>query len=155
MSSKRKTATKRKVPPAVGEVGYIFDKYFPGHGWFEGRVIAIRPGAKDGKDRRCRYEDGDEEDCTLAYLKGLPKKKVKKRRKAETPKKAASGGRKKMKKKHVVERTSSSGDDKKIPQVDDGTDGLHDVKRESFVGSIWHSLAETPSRVRKYLGLDG
>lgn len=84
MSSKRKTATKRKVPPAVGEVGYIFDKYFPGHGWFEGRVIAIRPGAKDGKDRRCRYEDGDEEDCTLAYLKGLPKKKVKKRRDRDT-----------------------------------------------------------------------
>ena len=31
--------------PKIGEVGYIFTKYFPNHGVFEGKVVQIRPNA--------------------------------------------------------------------------------------------------------------
>ena len=102
--------SKRDIDvPAVGEVGHTFDKYFPGHGWFEGKVIAIRPGAKGGKDRRCQYEDGDVEDVTLAHLKGLPKRK-KRSQKEATKQKSSSFSSKSVKKnkKNLPEATNTS-----------------------------------------------
>jgi len=33
------------MSPKIGEVGYIFTKYFPNHGFFEGKVVKIRPNA--------------------------------------------------------------------------------------------------------------
>ena len=61
--------------PAIGDVGYKFLKYFPNHGKFQeggfcqGEVIAIKSVSTDGKDRRCRYTDGDEEDLHLNEIK--------------------------------------------------------------------------------------
>ena len=108
--------SKRDIDvPAVGEVGYIFHKHFPGHGWFEGKVIVIRPGAKGGKDRRCQYEDGDVEDCTLAHLKGLPKRKKRSQKEAATKQKSSSsssssssGKTAKKNKKNLPEATNTS-----------------------------------------------
>merc|ERR1740124_1935489 len=54
--------------PALGNVGYRFRKHFPGHGYFDGIVIQIRPEAALGKDRRCVYSDGDLEDLSLNDL---------------------------------------------------------------------------------------
>jgi hypothetical protein len=31
--------------PTPDEVGYVFRKFFPGHGWFQGTVKKIRPNA--------------------------------------------------------------------------------------------------------------
>ena len=55
-------------PKKVGDIGFTFTKYFPGHGNFEGTVVEIRDGAEDGRDRRCRYKDGDVEDLSLDDL---------------------------------------------------------------------------------------
>ena len=63
--------------PAIGDVGYKFKKLFEGHGEFTGEVIDIRLGAKDGLDRRCRYdEDGDEEDLGLDDLIDLENERI-------------------------------------------------------------------------------
>ncbi len=53
-------------------IGYTFRKRFD-EGWFTGKVVEIRPGAANDKDRRCLYEDGDVEDLSLAELKILAK----------------------------------------------------------------------------------
>lgn len=37
--------------PKIGEVGYIFKKYFPNHGFFQGKVMRILPNA--GKKLLC------------------------------------------------------------------------------------------------------
>ena len=61
-------AAKKEVP--IGDVGFTFRKQF--HlGWYTGKVVKIRPGAAFEKDRRCVYEDGDEEDLSLEKLKIL------------------------------------------------------------------------------------
>ena len=57
---------------SIGDVGYTFRKLFDA-GWYTGIVVKIRPGAANDKDRRCFYEDGDEEDLSLAELKLLAK----------------------------------------------------------------------------------
>ena len=49
----------------VGEIGYKFKKFFPGHGYFQGEVIAIKSVCTDNKIRRCRYTDGDMDDMSL------------------------------------------------------------------------------------------
>jgi len=46
-------------------------KSFPGFGSFVGRIIAVRPGAADFKDRRVFYEDGDEEDLSVSDIRAL------------------------------------------------------------------------------------
>eukprot|EP00956_Cyclotella_meneghiniana_P006748 scaffold9008_cov56-Cyclotella_meneghiniana.AAC.1 len=56
----------------IGDVGYVFNKRFD-EGWFVGEVVEIRPNAAQGKTRRCRYNDGDEEDLSLAELRALAK----------------------------------------------------------------------------------
>jgi hypothetical protein len=56
----------------IGEVGYVFYKQFY-DGWYNGEVVKIRPGAAKGKDRRCRYTDGDEEDLSMPELQTLAK----------------------------------------------------------------------------------
>lgn len=38
----------------IGEVGYEFRKLF-NQGWFQGKVVKIRPGAAGGRDRRVVY----------------------------------------------------------------------------------------------------
>ena len=40
--------------PQIGEVGYEFRKLF-NEGWFQGKVVKIRPGAAGGRDRRVVY----------------------------------------------------------------------------------------------------
>ena len=60
----------------IGEVGYQFKKKFVGYGEFTGEVIAIRPGAKNGKDRRCKYSDGDEEDLSMDDLIDLDNERI-------------------------------------------------------------------------------
>lgn len=67
--SKRKRGRSRKQV-SIGDVGYTFRKRFH-EGWFTGKVVRIRLGAANDKDRRCHYEDGDEEDLSLAELKRL------------------------------------------------------------------------------------
>jgi len=57
----------------LGAVGYLFRKNFPDYGFFEGIVTQIRVGAVGGKDRRCLYSDGDEEDLSLEELRALPR----------------------------------------------------------------------------------
>ena len=57
----------------VGEIGYKFKKFFPGHGYFQGEVIAIKSVCTDNKNRRCRYTDGDMDDMSLKELKKCPK----------------------------------------------------------------------------------
>jgi hypothetical protein len=71
---KRKRGRPRKNDKEVniGDVGYEFRKRFDA-GWFTGKVTKIRPGAQYDKDRRCVYEDGDEEDLSLEELKILAK----------------------------------------------------------------------------------
>ncbi|KAL7546343.1 hypothetical protein ACHAWF_009680 [Thalassiosira exigua] len=63
---------KQKSSPAinVGDVGYSFRKRFD-NGWFDGKVVKIRPGADNGRDRRCLYSDGDSEDLSLQQLHAL------------------------------------------------------------------------------------
>ena len=58
-------------PIKIGAIGYKFKKYFKGHGWFEGRVSEINIGAKEKKDRRVIYSDGDVEDVSIKQLKSL------------------------------------------------------------------------------------
>ena len=65
---KEEGSSKKEVP--IGSVGYTFRKQFDA-GWFTGKVVKIRPGAALNKDRRCLYEDGDEEDLSLQELKIL------------------------------------------------------------------------------------
>jgi hypothetical protein len=59
---------QEEVP--IGNIGYTFRKQFH-DGWYTGSVVKIRPGAALNKDRRCVYEDGDEEDLSLEELKIL------------------------------------------------------------------------------------
>lgn len=60
----------------VGQVGYTFRKQFHS-GWYTGQVTHILPKmhgtttAATVKDRRCLYNDGDEEDLSLEELKHL------------------------------------------------------------------------------------
>eukprot|EP00804_Cyclotella_cryptica_P007426 CCRYP_002628-RA/>CCRYP_002628-RA protein AED:0.30 eAED:0.30 QI:0/0.5/0.33/1/1/1/3/2279/327 len=56
----------------LGSVGYKFRKMFDA-GWFDGKVIEIRPLAEGGKDRRVLYTDGDKEDLSLDDLQELAK----------------------------------------------------------------------------------
>ena len=64
---------ERRCPDTeIGEVGYVFRKQFD-DGWYNGKVVKIRPGAVKGKDRRCRYTDGDEEDLSIRELQTLAK----------------------------------------------------------------------------------
>ncbi len=58
---------------AAVSVGDYVRKFFPFHGWFEGSVEAINPGAPDGKVLRVCYLDNDEEDLTEEEFK-KPKK---------------------------------------------------------------------------------
>ena len=56
----------------VGEVGFKFWKHFPGHGWFEGIVEEVRPGAEGNRERRVVYpKDGDIKDMRLDDIKRL------------------------------------------------------------------------------------
>ena len=55
----------------ITSVGYTFEKYFVGHGWFKGTVVEIRPGAANDKNRRCKCEDGDVEDLSMSQLHHL------------------------------------------------------------------------------------
>mmetsp|Transcript_14316 Transcript_14316/g.31390 ORF Transcript_14316/g.31390 Transcript_14316/m.31390 type:complete len:1414 (-) Transcript_14316:695-4936(-) len=57
----------------IGEVGYEFRKLF-NQGWFQGKVVKIRPGAAGGRDRRVVYSDGDQEDLSLDDLRVLSMK---------------------------------------------------------------------------------
>ena len=50
-------ADSKGVP--ITDVGYSFEKHFNGQ---------IRRCTMDGKDRRCKYEDGDELDLSLRHL---------------------------------------------------------------------------------------
>ena len=60
----------------IGQVGYTFRKRFHS-GWYTGKVTEIIPRnnsnitANCAKDRRCVYNDGDEEDLSLEELKHL------------------------------------------------------------------------------------
>lgn len=67
---KRDIPDRRNAPVPIGEVGYTFRKQFD-DGWYTGEVVKIRPGAARGKDRRCRYNDGDEEDLSMLELQTL------------------------------------------------------------------------------------
>jgi len=69
-AGKRGARGRPKKEVSVGDVGYTFRKKF-NEGWFTGKVVKIRPGAAHDKDRRCLYEDGDEEDLSLEELKIL------------------------------------------------------------------------------------
>ena len=57
---------------SIGEVGYVFRKQFD-DGWYYGEVVKIRSGTAKGKDRQCRYTDGDEEDLSMRELQTLAK----------------------------------------------------------------------------------
>ena len=57
---------------SIGDIGYTFRKQFD-VGWYTGKVITIWPEAAKGKDRRCQYNDGDEEDLSLRELQILAK----------------------------------------------------------------------------------
>jgi hypothetical protein len=50
-------------------IGFVFHKYFPGYGWFEGHVAQIRPDAAQNKTRRIVYADGDTEDLSLKEIR--------------------------------------------------------------------------------------
>eukprot|EP00984_Skeletonema_dohrnii_P029764 scaffold20636_cov78-Skeletonema_dohrnii-CCMP3373.AAC.1 len=78
-SSNNTTSHGKKV--GIGQVGYTFRKQFHS-GWYIGKVTAIIPRGSGGnytttsaattvKDRRCVYNDGDEEDLSLEELKHL------------------------------------------------------------------------------------
>ena len=70
----------------ITSVGYTFEKYFVGHGWFKGTVVEIRLGAAHEKNRRCKYEDGDVEDLSMSqlhYLYHQAQKKKKQQGKAK------------------------------------------------------------------------
>ncbi len=69
--TKKKPLINAAQPVPFGAVGFRFKKEFDA-GWFVGEVVEIRPGAADGKDRRCRYEDGDVEDLSIRVLRRLP-----------------------------------------------------------------------------------
>eukprot|EP00985_Skeletonema_marinoi_P012219 scaffold5861_cov127-Skeletonema_marinoi.AAC.1 len=69
-AGKRGAIGRPKKEVSLGDVGYTFRKKF-NEGWFTGKVVKIRPGAAHDKDRRCLYEDGDEEDLSLDELKIL------------------------------------------------------------------------------------
>ena len=75
---------ERHPAVAIGEVGYIFWKQFD-VGWYKGEVIEIRPGAAKGKDRRCRYTDGDKEDLSVPELRTLAKLLDRKLKKIRDP----------------------------------------------------------------------
>ena len=61
---------------SIGQVGYTFRKQFHS-GWYIGKVTEIIPNntirgtSTTVKDRRCVYNDGDEEDLSLEELKYL------------------------------------------------------------------------------------
>ena len=69
--NKRDRDEERHPAVAIGEVGHIFWKQFDA-GWYKGEVIEIRLGAAKGKDRRCRYTDGDKEDLMCLNCELLP-----------------------------------------------------------------------------------
>jgi len=77
LANKYATSTPVRVTAqrsGLGTVGYQFKKRFPGHGWFVGKVVEIRPDAKNAKIFRCVYEeDGDLEDLSLAELRRFKK----------------------------------------------------------------------------------
>ena len=60
--------TRKKFRVKSHPVGHFFRKTFL-DGIFIGRITEIRVGAKGGRDRRCRYEDGDAEDLSVRELK--------------------------------------------------------------------------------------
>ena len=44
-SSVPRGSDENKAHASFGSIGYTFRKYFPGHGYFTGRVVKIREGA--------------------------------------------------------------------------------------------------------------
>ena len=57
----------------VGNIGYTFQNYFPGHGYFQGGVVAIKDICTDGKYRCVVYSDGDSNDMSLDEIKNVQK----------------------------------------------------------------------------------
>jgi len=55
----------------VGDIGFTFEKEFKRYGTFRGTVVQLRLGAANGKDRRCVYSDGDDEDLSLDEIHEL------------------------------------------------------------------------------------
>uniref|UniRef100_A0A7S4N6T5 Uncharacterized protein n=1 Tax=Odontella aurita TaxID=265563 RepID=A0A7S4N6T5_9STRA len=94
-----------KVQIIVGGIGYKFKKFFPGYGVFEGEVVKIRPGAEFGKDRRCRYTDGDMEDLSLVDLNELALASCDRNKRDEKP---AHAPEKKRKHSHQPDREKLS-----------------------------------------------
>ena len=66
------TSSKTKNKSNVGEIGYKFKKFFPGHGYFQGEIVSINSVSTDNKNRRCRYTDGNMDDLSLKNLKQCP-----------------------------------------------------------------------------------
>ena len=109
----------------ITSVGHSFEKLFNGHGWFKGKVVAIRPGAVGGKDRRCKYEDGDVEDLSLSQLHYLYHAAQKKKRQGKggasaasasgTSARGGSANKSNRPKKRPKKQVSGVGDDKKRP----------------------------------------
>ena len=64
---------KRLTKSNVGNIGYKFQNYFPGHGYFQGEVVAIKDVCTDDKDHRVLYLDGDSNDMSLDEIKKCPK----------------------------------------------------------------------------------
>ena len=54
-----------------GNIGFTFIKKFKGFGFYQGVVIEIKRDAKNKKDRRVLYTDGDMEDLSLKQLSSL------------------------------------------------------------------------------------
>lgn len=60
---------------AIGNVGYTFfifspnQRNFQERGCYQGEVIALKSVSNNGKDRRCRYTDGNEEDLHVNDIK--------------------------------------------------------------------------------------
>ena len=52
---------------SIGDVGFKFRKLFKSNSFFLGTVSEIRLGAKNNKNRRYIYNDGDCEDLSLRY----------------------------------------------------------------------------------------
>jgi hypothetical protein len=65
---KNMTKLDKKTPSKGVSIGFTFRKFFPSHGWFEGKVTKIRMGAKLNRTRRVVYDDGDVEDMSVEEI---------------------------------------------------------------------------------------
>ena len=118
-----RAAATASIP--IGEVGYKFKKRFVGYGEYSGEVIAIRPGAKNGKDRRCKYSDGDEEDLSMDDLIDLDNERIFREgsRTNPSPAKKTAGSRPRSPglaevMEQMIEETTPSSEESEIPIVD-------------------------------------